>query len=277
MSKRIYAAHLNQYIVVGGVIQPTRDELATLPKLKEFGIDYSQIPLHCDLTPKALPILRRVLLNNIRGDCFIAAMNHLEGCAVEENGGIFNPSDAQITTEYSGACGFNPSDPQNTDNGCTANAVFSYYKTKGFSNGTKINGAIQIDNTNPEEVAAAIYLMGAGVIVTTGLPDAWISPFPSADGYCWHVTSKGENWDNGHAYYYPGYKTVGGKKQFKTDSWGLFGWQSEEANAKYSINYAVLTPDIIAKGKQKAPNGLDWKKIEEYFKGFRPPPIPATL
>jgi len=70
------------------------------------------------------------------------------------------------------------------------------------------------------------------------------------------------------------------------DTWGLLGTVTWDALSKYfapSANgaaYVLLTPDQLAKGQTRAPNGIDWTSLIADFDaigGHVPPPGAPTF
>jgi hypothetical protein len=124
---------------------------------------------------------------------------------------------------------------------------------------------------------AAMYLF-ENLYFGIELPDAWISPFPSASGFVWDVGTPDP--ENGHCIMGVGY----GPQGVKVDSWGLFGTLTWKAIAALCTQngggelYVMITPDQLAKGQTKAPNGIDWASLCADFNamgGNVPVPAPA--
>ena len=87
--------------------------------------------------------------------------------------------------------------------------------------------------------------------------------------------------NNGHSFGGYGYDSVG----VKIDSWALFGtitYASIAAICSQSAGgglYIRLTPDMLAKGQAKAPNGVDWTSLISDFDtlgGTVPVPAPPA-
>jgi hypothetical protein len=85
---------------------------------------------------------------------------------------------------------------------------------------------------------------------------------PSAGGFKWDVAGDPDP-ENGHAIMGLGYYPTG----IIVDSWGMIGCLTWAAIAKYCTTnaggslYAMITPDQLAKGQTKAPNGLLWSQL----------------
>ena len=94
---------------------------------------------------------------------------------------------------------------------------------------------------------------------------------------------------NGHAFLGCG----GNAQGIVVGTWGMLGLVTHGAVARYCADsaggglYALLTPDVIARGQAKAPNGLDWASLVRDFDQLggnvpappapapAPPPVPA--
>lgn len=245
-------------------------------------LSFPPAPAAADYSKPATTALANVMLNDQLGDCVIAGGYHI--VAVETGnatGTAFNASDSQITKDYSAIGGYKPGDP-NTDQGCDENTALAYWQNHGFANGTKILGSLTVDPTNWAEVQAALFLF-ENLVICMELPDAYVDPFPSGDGFTWGVAGASVP-DNGHSIAGFGYNASG----VEIVTWGMKGLLTKEALAKYAATSAggslnvILTPDQIAKGMAKAPNGIDWVELLNDFNklgGHVPvpvtPPIPA--
>ena len=111
------------------------------------------------------------------------------------------------------------------------------------------------------------------------LPDAWITPFPSASGFVWDVAGASDP-NNGHCVIGLGYNAQG----VIIDSWGMLGTITWAAVAKYCAAnvggelFTVITPDQLAKGQTTAPNGVAWSTLISDFDalgGNVPVPAPT--
>ena len=126
--------------------------------------------------------------NDTLGDCVEAGFNHIDGVWTGNAGAIYVAPLASIISEYSAIGGYVPGNP-NTDNGSDEITAVNYYMKTGFSNGDKIIGYLALDATNKTELQLAIYLF-ENIIYGIELPDAWITPFPSANGFIWDVAGR---------------------------------------------------------------------------------------
>ena len=148
----------------------------------------------------------------------------------------------------------------------------------GYADGSKDFGYIVVDAANAKEVAQAFWLF-ENLDFGMPLPDAWVNPFPSGDGFKWDVAGAPVP-RNGHCVcgidLAPGGVLI--------DSWGLEGVLTFEAIAEYAnancggTVIVHLSQDQLAKGMAKAPNGLDWNKIVSYFQALGGSvALPATV
>ena len=233
-------------------------------------------PTSSDFTPKGGSVLRDVLGNDQYGCCVLSGGGHLVGTETGNAGALFPVTTAEVLAQYTAITGFNPNDPS-TDQGTNISDALTYWKTKGTVNGTKILGSLSVDPTNKAEVQAAMWLF-ENLIFGVALPDAYVTPFPNADGFVWDVGTPNPN--NGHCFLGVGHTTAG----IMIDTWGLFGTFTYAAIAALCSSkdggelYVVLTPDQIAKAATKAPNGVDWSSIIADFDsigGNVPIPAPA--
>lgn len=209
---------------------------------------------------------RDVYMNDQLGDCVPAGLNHLAGLASANAGGSFVPTASEVLADYMAIGGYVMGNPS-TDNGCDEDTAMNYYQTHGWANGTKAVGAIAVDATNWDEVRAMVYLF-ENVVFGVGLPDEWISPFPSTDGFVWDAAPTVP--ENGHCFVAIDLK--GGRNGvLVVNSWGLYGGITQAACAQCAVHkvggqmFCVLTPDIVNRAIAKAPNGMDWATLVGYF------------
>jgi hypothetical protein len=239
-------------------------------------------PPSCDYTTPARASLDRVYMNDQYGDCVIAAGYHILGVETgNANGG--DPlvvTDEQIVADYSAIGGFDPKNPLATDNGCDEQTAFNYWTQHGFADGSKLCGWLALDATNTTQVQTALFLF-ENLFFGIELPDAWITPFPSSAGFMWDDGAP--NPMNGHAVPGVGYDSKG----VQIDTWGLVGTITWAAIAHLCSSsaggelYVLLSPDQVAKGQTKAPNGFLWTDLQADFAalggnpGPTPPPSPT--
>jgi peptidoglycan hydrolase-like protein with peptidoglycan-binding domain len=254
-----------------------RRPVALGPRLKLA--NYLRAPLPAapptaDYSPKGQPALGNVYLNDRLGDCVIAGAYHVVATETGNAGALFTATTDQLVKDYSAIGGYNPADP-NTDQGCDEPTALNYWVKNGFANGTRPLGWVTVDATNADELRSALYLF-ENLYFGAELPDAWVNPMPSGSGFSWDAAGAPVP-DNGHCVIGVGYTTAG----VTIDTWGLLGTVTWDALAKYftpdanGATYVLLTPDQLAKGQTRAPNGLDWSALISDFDaigGHVPPP-----
>jgi len=264
-----------------GRVRPSDEKRAALPKLRDYFVASKQKllptpPGGCDYSGAARSILADVMGNDAEGDCVIAAGYHIVGTETANAGDPFHATLAQVNADYGAIGGYVPGDPS-TDNGCDEATAIGYWTSNGFADGTKLAGSLLLDASNQQELMLACYLF-ENLFFGTALPDAWISPFPSKDGFSWDVAGAA-NPNNGHGYMGCGYSPGG----VYIGTWGLIGAQTWRAIAKYNTDeaggdvYVLVTPDQLAKGQTRAPNGIAWTDLlaDLVAMGGAPAPAPA--
>lgn len=273
--KTIHAPHLGRSVKMG-----RRRPIARCPRLclaNYLRMSLPTPPAACDYRAKAMSVLTNIYGNDQLGDCVIAAGYHVVGVETGNAGKIFTASDPQIVADYSAIGGYVPGDP-NTDQGCDEQTALNYWTQKGFADGSKLLGWLAVDATNRQEVMAAMWLF-ENLFFGMELPDAWIDPFPSSSGFVWDAGTP--NPDNGHAIMGVGHD----QKGVQIDTWGMIGTLTYAAIAQLctpSSNgelYVLLSPDQIAKGQAKAPNGVAWRDLVTDFDsmgGHVPVPAPPV-
>ncbi len=281
--KKVHAPHLSRHVKLGRRSQPKKLHARLLARdfLKLVALPTPPTTFSF-ANASARPSLSNIFGNDELGDCVVAAEYHAEGVATANAGAIFVPSKAQIVADYSAISGYVVGD-ESTDQGCNEIDALDYWKTKGLANGTKILGHLIVDATNKAEICAILWLFES-IMFGVSLPDRWISPFPSADGFVWDSSSPDDQ--NGHAFEGVGVTTNG----VVIETWGLIGTITWAAIAKLAINSAggelhvALTPDMIMKGQAKAPNGFAWGDLIAAWNSIGgnvpapvAPPVPPPL
>ena len=266
--KELFVPHLGHTVKFGRKRAPHGTRKLQLSKYLTGALPTP--PASCDYTAKSLPSLTNVYLNDQLGDCVIAGGYHVEGTATgNATGTPFVATTAQIVADYSAIGGYNPNAPlvdgQNpTDQGCDEPTALNYWQNHGFCNGTKLAGWVAVDPTNKLEVMQAMYLF-ENLYFGVELPDAWVNPFPSGNGFTWDVGAPDPQ--NGHCFIGVGYTAAG----VTIDTWGLFGtltWAAVAALCSAADGgdlFVMLTPDQLAKGQAKAPNGFAWADLVADF------------
>lgn len=213
----------------------------------------------CDYSKAAMPALSDIFGNDELGDCVVAGGYHVEGVATGNAGDLFHATSEQIVKDYSAIGGYVPGNPA-TDQGCDEETALNYWTTHGFANGTKLFGWLAVDPTDVDEVRTALYLF-ENLFFGVELPDEWISPFPTGQ-FVWGVGTPDP--ENGHCFI--GDRSTG--TGIGIDTWGeTDGIVTYEAIAELCTRkaggglYVLGTPDQLAKGQAKAPNGLLWSDL----------------
>lgn len=267
--KTVYLPHLGRHARLG-----RRRPVARCPRLKLSRYLTGALPrppAKVDYSPAATSVLDNVYLNDELGDCVIAAGYHIIGTLTGNAGKLFTATNDKIIADYSAIGGYDPNaqpvpgpdGPHNpTDNGCNEQDALNYWTQTGFKDGSKLLGWVTIDATSKVEVQTAIYLF-ENIFYGMELPDYWIGQgMPQSSGFVWDVAGNPDP-NNGHAVCGVGYDERG----VIIDTWGLRGRLTYAATAKYAVNaaggelYAVLSPDQLARGQQRAPNGIAWDKL----------------
>jgi hypothetical protein len=234
-------------------------------------------PTSVDYTSPAASVLANVYKNDVLGDCVVAGAYHVVGVESGNAGDLFTATDAQILADYSAIGGYVPGQPS-TDQGCDEQTALNYWTSTGFANGTKLLGYLAVDPSNLPEVQAACWLF-ENLYFGVELPNAWINPFPSSSGFTWDAAGEPVP-ENGHCFIGAGYSTSG----VIIDTWGMLGTLTWAAVQKYCAQsaggalYVMLSPDQLAKGSAKAPNGVAWADLLSDFDsigGHVPVPVPA--
>lgn len=286
--KRVFAPHLGREVTIGACKMPDRHapklhlgdyvDLSTLPPAAN-SVDYSQ---------PAMSVITNLEGNDEYGDCVLAEEAHFVGVMTGNNNDLFSYTEAMTLAAYSAITGFNPSIPS-TDQGTDPTVAMNYFCQNAYANGTKLIGWAMVDATNKALVQFAIDYFG-NLKLWVSLPDAWINPFPSKNGFVWDVASPDEN--NGHCIGSCGYNStlvtiVGSNSQgVQVMTWGLIGTVTWAAFAKLFVPAAGggaavrITPDWWNKVTGKAPSGFassdSASDFNKYFGGNVPVPTPPT-
>lgn len=219
-------------------------------------------PEECDYTPAAMPALDKIYLNDQLGCCVISGMAHIIGL-VTANAGLppFLFTDQQIVDEYGVVGGYDPSNPS-SDQGCDEQTALNSWFKSGFPPGShQIAGWMTVNAADPQEYRLAMWLF-ENLFFGVGLPDAWISPVPSASGFVWDVNGPSDP-QNGHCFIGCGHS----QKGITLSTWGMTGLLTDAAVANYASHnsggglYVIVTKDSLNKASQKAASGFDWSQL----------------
>lgn len=234
-------------------------------RLSSYKVKYDY-PKSIDYAEKARNAINRMYLNDQIGCCVIAGMAHLLGVYTGNATGVpIVLTNAEIKRLYGEIGGYDGTAA--SDNGCDEVEALEYWRKKGIA-GRKIVDHVAIDGSDIDEVRMAIWLFG-GIMSGTALPNAWVDPMPRRSGFVLGVSGDPVP-ENGHCMVHCGYDAD--KKRINVSTWGMLGSVTDEAVKRYMTSkaggelHAILSRDVIAKGKQKAPNGLDWARLERDWK-----------
>ena len=218
-----------------------------------------------------------ILGNDELGDCTSAGALHGVEAVTAAAGAavIFTVEDA--IKFYGLATGYVPGDPS-TDQGGDEVTVCTTWRDKGLDgNGAHaIAGWISIDPTNAALVKSCAWLFEI-LYFGMELADPWLNV--SGNGFVWDVGAPDQN--DGHCVVGCGADADG----ILVNSWGFLGKITYAALAQQCAAenggnlFAILTPEIIGRAAQKAPNGYDWAALCRDFEvngGNVPSPPPAS-
>jgi hypothetical protein len=235
---------------------------ATL-KLKNYMIPGVTPPASTNYAAAAAPALAEMYENDSLGDCVIAGIQHVEGVMTgNEPATPLIYTTAQTTAFYSGACGYVPGNP-NTDEGCDIETTITWWMKNGAPSGSahKPLAYLEVDPTNQAEVQTAIWLF-ENLIIGLDLPDAWITPFPSASGFTWDVAGPPDP-QNGHCPPGIDYNSNG----IIISTWAMTGLMTYAALAYYCAAaqegecYVVFSQDTLNAATGLAPTGLNYAQM----------------
>jgi len=279
--KEVFAPHLGRKVKFG-----RKRPIAPAPRMRFSRYLTAAVPAppaSLDFSAKAASVLAMVYLNDQLGDCVIAGGYHLVGVETgNATGSPYVATDAVLKADYHAIGGYVDGDPS-TDNGCDEDTAIHYWTSHGFANGTKLLGSFSVDATKPIEVKQAVWVTEE-IIICMELPDAYVDPFPSGNGFVWDVAGAPVP-ENGHSIMACGYTDKG----LIICTWGMLGILTWAALAKYAVTSAggslnaVLSPDQLAKGQTTAPDGISWHDIIVDFDALggtvpvpSPPPAPPA-
>ena len=214
--------------------------------------------------------LHRMNMNDALGDCVEAFVAHAIGVFTCNAGQGVVLTDGQIVGMYEAMGGYVPGDPA-TDQGTDMGTALSVWQQSGTPTGyNKISGSLAVDATNTEECRQAIYLF-ENLMLGLELPDAYVNPFPSNNGFTWDVAGL-PNPSQGHCI--GAFNYASGAGNFGIATWGMTGFMTEAALAEYCSPanggelYTVLSHETIIRAKAKAPNGFDFTQLLADFQAL---------
>jgi hypothetical protein len=294
----------------GGVNQNGRDIIGNFPEhvvsankktdvtimrsTRNPGIEFDEYhgEVFCATVPNSTLVTRRNGKILISGNCVLAEEAHFIGVVTGNAGSLYSYTVAQTLAAYSAITGYNPAIPS-TDQGTDPIAALNYFTQNAYADGTKLAGYAEVDATNQAEVQFAINAFG-NLKMWVGLPNAWISTFPSSNGFVWDVAPTNPN--QGHCIGSPSYnstRVVGVTSQgVQVMTWGLIGTVTWPALAALFTDSAGgglavrVTPDWIVKNSQKTPSGFAYADLCSDFNALfgksipvpvMPPPLPTPV
>jgi hypothetical protein len=213
-------------------------------KIKDFIKPDLAYPAACDLTFGLIPDVD-ALGNDAVGCCAIAGPAHFarwEDQLCKRQTNVFT---ANVIDEYQNF-GYVPGD-ETTDNGCYALDVFKRWRNVGLF-GRKIEAFAQVDFFNPDEIAAATFLLG-GVFFCFNLPNK-VKDGSIFEAQTWDVATDGGG-------------VAGGHLIWDRISWGERKYPTQPFIARYCFDaFAVVSAESI-KPDGRAFSGLDLGGLQE--------------
>ena len=290
MRQLIWAPHLRRNVVLGGCKIP--DKHAPMLKLGNY-MDVAQLPpapTSCDYSDPAMSVISDEEGNDAYGDCVLAEEAHFIAVMTGNAGKLFAYTRDMTLAAYSALTGFNASNPA-SDQGTDPLVCLNYFTQNAYADGSKLAGYIQVDATNRAQVEFAISAFG-NLKIWLSVPTAYISPFPSGNGFVWDVAPP--NPDNGHcigscAYNSTNVAVVGSNSQgVQVMTWGLVGTITWAAFAALCVPSAGggcatrVTLDWLNASIGKTPSGFAWRDLIADFDTMGgtlmipPPPAPPS-
>ena len=204
-----------------------------------------------------------MMLNDILGDCTIAAIGHAIqvwklNLGRNVNLAKITPPDSAILATYEEFCGYVDGDPS-TDNGGAEIDVLNDWRKIGMA-GDKL---LAYADPNPNvqlHVQQAIYLFG-GCYIGFNVPQSAMDQ--NAAGQPWTVVADDGGILGGHAVFVPDYTPEGlwcitwGERQFMT--WAFWDTYCDES-------HALLSPYWI-NSKNMDPSGIDLAQLQTDLEG----------
>lgn len=221
-------------------------------------------PSKVDYSAQAGVALTKVYLNDELGCCVIAGIGHVAGVITGNVGDPTILTADDVMRLYKAIGKYPP------DNGCDERTALDYWKANGLAadGSHKIAGWMSVNGADPVEVRQALWLF-ENLVFGVELPDRWVNPMPSADGFIWDLAGAPLE-ENGHCFVAAGYDP----EELDIFSWGLHGKITNAAVAKYATTvgsgelYCVLSDEMIDKAKGKSPSGFDFGQLQADFAAF---------
>ena len=190
--------------------------------------------------------------NDTYGCCCIAGAGHaIQVWSLNDEKEITLP-DKDILEQYGYWCGFNPSNPSETDNGCIELEVLNHWKKYTF-NGKKLKAFATVSVSNQTEIKNSIALFG-GIYIGLNVPN-YVMNTLTTPGSTWNIEPN-DGTAGGHCVYVCGYDSatltfISWGSVYKM-TWGFWKTYVDEA-------YCLLGADWV---QSKSPNGLDLAQLE---------------
>lgn len=294
--KEVWAPHLNRNVKVGGCKLPPPDHKPML-RLKNYLTVIPTSPSSVAYaSDAAMKVIRDLEGNDAFGDCVEAEEAHYVAIVTGAAGKLFSYTTEMTEKLYTALTGFNRNDPK-TDTGTDPIECLSYCLAHPYEDKSVNLGYLQVDATNPAEIQYAINTFG-NLKIWLPLPDSFIKPFPSKDGFVWDADEPNPE-NGGHCVGSCGYIAKGPPPQsfqvlgvvstgIVIVTWGLIGILTFAGAAKLCRSavgggMAVrVTPDWLdANGE--TPTGLSINQIVEDFIAIggiatipKPPTVPPS-
>lgn len=215
--------------------------------------DPISLPAKVDYATAAMDSLDRMYLNDQLGCCVITGKMHKLGLwSANDKSPVILATDEEVRSQYKSICG-------PFDNGCVITEVLDVFKDRGLKAGGvthKIDGYVQVDWTNQEEVKAAIYLFGS-LTLGINIPSSWVN---SSDGDLWDKTVSPIV--GGHDVCTVGYDERG----VQISTWGglrTITWAAFTSKRWLMECYACLAPSWYGSDRVVAATGFNADKLAE--------------
>ena len=278
-----------RHAVINGCKLPTPEAHAAVPALAKF-VSLPAVPASVDWTAPAMSVIRDAEGNSDYGDCVYAEEAHALAIYTGNANTLYAMTTAQTLAMYSEDTGFNPTDPA-TDQGADPIACLQARCAKPYPDGSTLKAFATVDMSNKALVQFALATFGS-IKLWLALPDTYVSPFPSGDGFVWDVGTP--NPRQGHCIGSGGYNSTrivgAGCDGVQILTWGMIGTMTWAALAALCVpsvgggGAIRVTPDWLSKTSGKTPGGLDlagwYTAFDTYLGGKLPipaPPPPAPV
>lgn len=197
--------------------------------------------------------------NDKVGDCTWAGAAHAIQLMTYNSDQPFDPTEKDILQCYQDVSGYDPANPEFTDNGELLSNVLKYWRKTGIA-GHKIGAYMKVDHRNLGAIHAALYLFG-GLYIGLAMPICIEGQLDKK--LAWDVEDYSLNGDaapgswGGHCVVLAGYTAYAGQGYFIAISWGeVYLLSSAFLNVYCDEIWAIVSDDWVNK-TGKTPNGLD--------------------